>query len=290
MNKNTTIELKNNLKMPVLGLGTWNLTGEFCKKVIKTALELSYRHIDTAEIYGNEKEIGQAIKDFPREKLFIVSKVWPGSIDFSFVPQSLWPVGLTLNKISKSCENSLKRLGTNYIDLYLIHWPKLGMNLKKACIGFKKLYEQGKIKAFGVSNFSIKLLEKIIPISEKVGIPICVNQVEFHPFLYQKKLLDYCKSKGIVITAYTPLAKGKVKISKTLNEIAKKYNKTPIQVDLRWLIQKGTNPIPKASSVEHLKENIDIFDFNLKKEDVKRIDFINVKERIVKPILHRFDD
>ncbi len=251
-------------KIPAIGLGTWDLKGEGCIRAVKSALEIGYRHIDTAEMYENEAEIGKAISGFERKKLFITSKVMPKNLRYT--------------DIIRSCNNSLDKLNTEYLDLYLIHWPSPEIPLKESIKAFKDLYEMGKIKNFGVSNFSIDLLEEAINISKSLNLKIATNQVEFHPFLYQKALLDFCNKNNIAITAYCPIARGHVLDNKTLIEIGKRHNKTAAQVSLRWLIQKGIIVIPKASSIRHLKENIDIFGIELSKEEVAKID--NIKERI----------
>ncbi len=253
-------KLRNNYEIPAIGLGTWQLKGEKCINTIKLALEIGYRHIDTAEIYENEKEIGKAIKDFPRSEIFITSKVSGDHLKFQ--------------DVIKSCELSLKNLNTNYLDLYLIHWPNPLISLRETFKAIKKLHNEGKIISFGVSNFDIKLLKKALEIEE---IPICVNQVEFHPYFYQKELLEFCKKHNIILVAYSPLARGKINENKIIKEIAKKYGKTPAQISLRWIIQKGAIPIPKAGSKEHLKENIEVFNWEISKEDEIKIDNLNDK-------------
>lgn len=269
-------KLNNRNKIPLLGLGTWKLKEETCVNIVEQAIKLGYKHIDTAEIYENENEIGRAISGFKREELFITSKVF--SIPFS----------LEYDKILQACEKSLSRLKTNYLDLYLIHWPRKSryFNYLKA---FKKLIDEGKIRAFGVSNFTINHLKDMIPVAENIGLKISMNQVEFHPLLYQKELLEFCKEKNILITAYSPLARGGVFENKIIQEIASKYNKTPGQISLRWILQKEMAAIPKASSEKHLIENLNIFDFILNKEDIKKIDNLNESKRIVSPVFAQFD-
>ncbi len=250
--------------IPILGLGTWDLRGNQCVETVKLALELGYTHIDTAESYNNENEIGIGIKSFDRSKLFITSKVWPGNLKH--------------DDVLKACDNSLNKLGTGYLDLYLIHWPSFKIPLEESLPAFNRLFDQGKIKAFGISNFTIPLVKESL---EKAQLPIITNQVEFHPLLYQKELLDFCKSKNIVITAYCPVARGHVFNNKVLVDIGIKYNKTAAQISLKWLLQKGIIAIPKASSVEHLKENIDVFDFELSSDDIEKINNINEDKRLV---------
>ncbi len=256
--ENQKIKLVNKVKIPIIGLGTWNLSGDEGKAVIKTALSMGYRHIDTAELYNNETNVGDAIKDFNRKDIFLVSKVSPHHISY--------------NGVISAFENSLSKLKTTYLDLYLIHWPTPLINWHKYLEAFKKLYDEKKIKAFGVSNFKIKHLETIIPICKEFGLPITMNQIEVNPFVYPKELLEYCKDNNIAVTAYSPLARGNIHENSLLKDLGYKYSKTPSQISLRWLIQKDLIVIPKASSKKHLKENISIFNFSLSDKDMEKID------------------
>ena len=210
----------------------------------------------------NENEIGLAIKNFNRENLFIASKISPVELDFY--------------RVLGACEESLARLETSYLDLYLIHWPdkSLNSNFKEILKAFKKLYDLGKIKSFGVSNFTINHLKYTLKIAEELKLPVSVNQVEFHPILYQKELLNFCDRNNIAITSYSPLAKGLVFNNPILSMIGKKYNKTAGQISLKWLLNKGTIVIPKASTEKHLKENLDL-DFEINYNDIKKIDEIS---------------
>lgn len=265
------IVLNNGVEMPVIGLGTWQLTGKTCEKAVKDAILLGYNHIDTADFYGNHKEVGNAIKGIDRKKLFITTKVWYDNLKY--------------DDVLASCDRALKELNTNYIDLYLIHWPNKSIHFKETFEALKKLYDDGKVRAIGVSNFTIGHIEE----AKKVcNVPISVNQVEFHTFLYQKELLLYCKKNNIVLTAYSPLARGKVNDDKIIIELAKRHNKTPGQIALRWLIEKNIVVIPKASSFEHLKENLEIFDFKLKKEDITTLDSLNKNSRMINPAFAEF--
>ncbi len=252
------LKLVNKVKIPIIGLGTWNLSGSESKTVIKSALKMGYRHIDTAELYNNEIEVGEAINDFDRKEIFLVSKVSPYHIDHEGVISAF--------------KNSLSKLNTSYLDLYLIHWPPPLIDLHRYLEAFKKLYDKKKIKAFGVSNFKIKHLEKTIPICKELKLPITVNQIEVNPFIYPKELLKYCKKNNIAVTAYSPLARGRVNENSFLKELGSKYSKTPSQISLRWLIQKDFVVIPKASSEKHLKENISIFNFSLSDGDMEKMD------------------
>jgi diketogulonate reductase-like aldo/keto reductase len=248
-------ELIDGHRIPVLGLGTWNLTGQRCVSAVSRALELGYRHIDTAEMYGNQAEIGDAIKTFPRSALFLTSKVWSNHLHH--------------DDVHRACDNTLRQLGTSYLDLYLIHWPNISVPLTETFKALKELVDQGKVRSVGVSNFDTELMKKSLDVS---GAPVTVDQVRFHPFSYDKNLLDFCLGKGIVVTAYSPLGRGNILSNRIIQSIAKKVGKTPAQICLRWCLQKGTIVIPKAGSEEHLRENMDIFDWEINEEDMKRID------------------
>lgn len=259
--------LNNDVKIPSLGLGTWQLIGKECEYAVKKALELGYRHIDTAEIYSNESDIGNAIKGFDRKKLFITSKIWPMHCNY--------------DGAIKACRDSIKRMDCGYLDLYLIHWPKGVKDLEGTFKAFKKLYDDGKVRAVGVSNFYVNELKRSIDICNKLNLPLTVNQIEMHPYVYDENILDFCHKNNIIIISYSPLARGLVAKDKIIKNIAKKYNKTSSQVTLRWLLQKGTIVIPKASSEKHLYENLGIFDFKLSEEDIRKICSIGRKNRLV---------
>ena len=270
------IQLNNNTKIPAIGFGTWQLTGDDCLNAIKIALEAGYRHIDTAELYHNEEEIGIAIKEsnISREEIFITSKAWQSELNY--------------DRVIKACEISLRKLQTDYLDLYLIHWPDKYLNMEDILRAFKELYDQGKIKAFGVSNFTINHIKDTLKIADEMNLPITMNQVEFHPLFYQKELLEFCNEKNIKITAYSPLGQGDVFKNSTLIEIAKKYDKNPGQVALKWLLQKGMVIIPRSSKESHIKNNFDL-KFNLSEEDINKIDSIKIHERLVDPGFAEFD-
>ncbi len=258
------VKLKDGNEIPILGLGTWQLTGKTCEQAVKDAISLGYTHIDTAEYYGNHKEIGRAIKNADRKKLFITSKVWYDNLKY--------------DDVLKACNKTLNDLGTTYLDLYLVHWPNSKIDMKETFDALKKLHDDGKIKSVGVSNFAISHLEEALKVSQ---IPIVVNQVEFHPYLYQKELLDYCTKNGIIITAYSPLSRGKVFSEKKMTEISKKYNKTPGQITLKWMVEKNIVVIPKASSLKHLKSNMEIFDFKLTENEDIMIEALNKNSRMI---------
>lgn len=256
------IKLNNGIYIPSIGFGTSLVTGDECTQIIQKAIQIGYRHIDTALVYGNEIEIGKAIRqsDINRKDLFITSKVWKDSMGYE--------------KTLDSFEKSLKMLNLEYIDLFLIHWPnnreeKLNVDTWKA---LEKLYKDGKVKAIGVSNFLKHHLEALLPNCE-----ICpmVNQIEFHPGLMRKETIDFCKEKNIVVEAWAPLGKGKMLNNETLANIADKYNKSTAQLCLKWCLQNDVIPLPKSSNESRMKQNLDIFDFEISNEDM---DIINNME------------
>jgi len=269
-----SIKLNNNTLMPQIGFGTWQLRGEKCIQAVNTALQMGYTHIDTAEMYLNESEIGTVLKKYDRKKLFITSKVAPDNLDYY--------------KVLAACEESLARLETDYLDLYLIHWPTKTIDLPQALKAFKALYEEKKIKAFGVSNFTIHHLQDVLPLAKELKLPLSVNQVEFHPRLYQKDLLTFCNKHTISITAYSPLAMGMVFKDPVLKSIAATYKKTSGQISLRWLLDKNLVIIPKATTPEHIRQNLEL-DFKLSQEDTVRIDTINSQQRLINPSFADFE-
>lgn len=275
MNEMKTIRMKNNREIPILGLGTWQQTGPTCTEVVKKALDMGYTHVDTAEIYGNEAEVGEGIKDAERSKLFITSK--------------LWMTHYAKDDVLTACNDSLERLGTDYLDLYLMHWPRSDLNMKETLDGLKELYDQGKVKAVGVSNFTINHLKEILPYAQEIGLPITMNQVEFHPLLYQKELLEFCKEHDITVTAYSPLARGEVLENETLKRIAEKHDVSAAQIALAWLMHHGMVVIPKATSEKHLQSNLDSVEIALSSEEMDAIDGIDEQKRLIDPDFAEFD-
>ncbi len=265
--------LKSGFEMPALGLGTWRLSGEQCRKVILEALDIGYRHIDTAAAYGNEDAIGKALRssDLKRTEIFLTSKVWFDNLESK--------------QVTESCTESLKQLQTDYLDLFLIHWPNSRIPLRETFRGLEHLAEKKLIRSFGVSNFSKDLLNEAM---QSTSLPLCVNQVEFHPFLNQADLLAFCKEHQMTLTAYSPVARGHVVQEPVLNKIAEKHNCTPVQVSLAWLLQKDIAAIPKASSRKHLKENFEAANVTLDDEDMKSIEDLNRNQRLVNPSWARF--
>ncbi len=258
-------EMKDRNRIPALGLGTWRLFGEHCQYIVKKALDLGYRHIDTAEMYGNQSEIGKALTGYDRSEIFLTSKVWKSNLHYE--------------NVIKACNKTLEELNTDYLDLYLIHWPNRAISLEETLGAFEKLMRVGKVRSFGVSNFTINHLKEAFNVSKNL---LMVNQVEFHPYLYQKELLDFCTNNGLVLTAYSPLGKGNLVQDTLIKEYAVKYNKTPAQICLRWSLQKGVVVIPKSGSEEHLQENLEIFDWEISGRDSKRIDSLHQNKRYIR--------
>ena len=254
------IELSNGVKIPWLGFGTYKIKDpqEAIKSVL-TAIKTGYRSIDTAEFYENEEYVGQGIKDsgIKREEIFITTKLWNNHHGH--------------DQCLKAFNTSIKKLGLDYVDLYLIHWPVKG-KIKETWKAFEKLYKDGKIRAIGVSNFLIHHLKEI---SESAEIQPMLNQVEFHPFLYQKELHEYCKKNNIQLEAWSPLVRARFFDNKILQELSIKYKKSPAQILLRWDLDKEIVTIPKSTHKKRIIENADIFDFILEKEDILKLDNLN---------------
>jgi 2,5-diketo-D-gluconate reductase B len=246
----TTIEVRG-VSVPALGFGTWLVTGQDATDGVREALEIGYRQIDTARAYENEREVGRGIAEsgVPRDEIFLTTKV----------PHD----EATAAEVERDAEQSLERLGVDHLDLLLLHWPNPEVPLEETLNALNKVREDGRTKNFGVSNFPAGLLEQALQIA-----PVFCNQVEYHPFLDQSRLLDLARANDVLITAYSPLAHGKVPGDETLTQIGDSYGKSAGQVALRWLLdQPGVSPIPKASSRGRREENFDVFDFQLSDED-----------------------
>lgn len=256
--------LNNGVTMPWFGFGTYQAKGDEVYEAVKVALEAGYRSIDTAAVYGNEEEVGRAIADsgVARDDLFVTTKVWNDDQGY--------------DSTLRAFEASRKRLGLDVIDLYLIHWPGKD-KFKDTWKAMESLYEEGSIRAIGVSNFHVHHLEELLKDSRVVP---AVNQVELHPRLSQRQLREYCRSHGIQIEAWSPLMKGRLSDNETLLEIAGKYGKSPAQVILRWNLQSGIVTIPKSVTPSRIRENADIFDFELTSSELERIDALNEDRRV----------
>lgn len=256
-------------EIPVLGLGTYLLKGTEGIKVFEAALEMGYRHLDTAQLYENEAEVGTAIQQsaVDRADIFLTTKVWPTRLSREdFIP---------------SVEESLQKLKTDYVDLLLIHWPNKDIPLEESIAELIKMKEQGKAKHIGVSNFPIQQLARAIGL----GAPIICNQVEYHPYIDQSLLKDWTDHNDLLFTAYCPLAQGRVFKDNQLKDMAEEKGKTIAQVVLRWLIQQDrVMAIPKSSSPERLKANLEIFDFTLSESEMALLNSLaNPSQRFVRP-------
>jgi 2,5-diketo-D-gluconate reductase B len=248
------------LEVPMIGLGTWNLRGARASRVVQAALELGYRHIDTAEMYRNESEIGRAIEDasIPREELFIVSKVWKNH--------------MRPDQVVAACRDSCARLRVDWVDLYLIHWPNSRVPIEETMAGMVSVVADGLARAVGVSNFSRAQWEHAQAVS---SVPVVCNQVRFSARRRQDELVAYAGNHQLLLTAYTPLDKGRLAGEPVLRRIAGAIGHTPLQVALRWLIQQAqVAAIPKASSRDHLIENLGALSFELSSDDVRAVDAI----------------
>ncbi|WP_367714939.1 aldo/keto reductase [Nitratireductor sp. GISD-1A_MAKvit] len=240
----------NGASIPVLGMGTWTLRGETCSQLVSRALEVGYRHVDTAAAYENEKAVGEGIRasGVGREELFVTTKVW-------------W-TDIAAGDLERSAEASLKRLGTGYLDLLLIHWPNPNVKLSESIQALNRVKEGGLTRHIGVSNFPTTLLAEAVDLSEA---PLVANQVEYHPFLNQNRVHEACRRAGMAMVSYCPLARGGDLFSQpAIAGPATAYGKTPAQIVLRWHVQQeNVVAIPRTSNPDRLAENADIFDFSL---------------------------
>lgn len=247
------VPMPQGVAAPQLGLGTWQMEGETCERAVREALELGIRHIDTAAGYDNEEAVGRALRGFPREAVFLTTKVWRDE--------------LAPDDLRASCERSLRRLDTPYVDLLLVHWPNRAIPIAATVDAFLSLADEGRIRAWGVSNFGAHHLRDLLPL----GRP-ATNQVELHPYFRDAAALDLCAARSIPVTAYSPLARGAVLDDPVLRAIGDAHGVGPAVVALRWNVQHGRLVIPKAADPRHLRENLRVFEFELRGEEMERID------------------
>jgi 2,5-diketo-D-gluconate reductase B len=246
----------NGAKIPALGLGTWRLTGRNCARLVQQALRLGYRHIDTAEMYENEREVGEALRGsgVRREDVFITTKVWS--------------THLAPGELARAAKDSLAKMRLSDVNLLLIHWPNPRVPLAETIGALCRMKSEGYARHIGVSNFSATLLQEAVGLASE---PLVTNQIEWHPFIDQRTLVATTKQHGLALTAYSPLAKGKTMSNDVLSTIGMHYSKTGGQVALRWLLQQGAIVIPGTSRVERLSENMAVFDFELSTEEMDEI-------------------
>jgi diketogulonate reductase-like aldo/keto reductase len=246
----------NGARIPTIGLGTWELRGRACARVVEQALRLGYRHIDTAQIYENESEVGDGLRasGVNRDEVFVTTKVWTTH----FAP----------NDLERSTKESLARLRLAHVDLLLLHWPNPRIPLQETLGALAHAKQLGMARHVGVSNFTVALIEQAVA---ACPVPLVCDQVEYHPYLDQATVLRACADNGMALVAYSPIAKGRIKNDKALARIGEQHRKSAAQVCLRWLLQQNVAAIPRTSKIERLSENIELFDFELSDEEMRQI-------------------
>src|SRR6266705_2887883 len=259
------VTLHDGNTMPVLGLGMWQAgSGKQTRNAVATALEIGYRLFDTAKLYGNERDLGTAIREsgIPREEIFVTTKLWNNDQGYE--------------SALRAFEKSRRELSLDYVDLYLIHWPVPGLR-QESWKALLKIRDEGLARSIGVSNYTIRHLEELL---RATPAPPAVNQVEFHPFLYQKELLEFCVSAKIQLEAYSPLTRGHRLNQPVIAQISTRHARTPAQVLIRWSLQHGLVVIPKSIRPDRIRENAAVFDFELKREDMERLDSLDESSRL----------
>jgi diketogulonate reductase-like aldo/keto reductase len=259
----------NGARIPAIGLGTMTLKENVCIEIVSAALRGGYRHLDTAQMYGNEREVGEGMRasGVKREEIFLTTKVWHSR--------------LAAGDLERSVDASLDRLKLPQVDLLLIHWPNAAIPLKDTIGALVKVKRAGLARHIGVANFTVALIEEAVRLA---GEPLVTNQIEVHPFIDQSKVIAACRRHGISVTAYCPIARGKVPGNETIERIGKAHGKSAGQVALRWLIQQGVIPIPRTAKVERLKENLAVFDFTLSEAEMAEIGRLKRPDsRVVNP-------
>jgi diketogulonate reductase-like aldo/keto reductase len=256
-----TLALPNGRTIPQIGLGVWQAAaGRVTREAVETALRLGYRHIDTAKLYGNEADVGAVVRDgvVPREEVFVTTKLWNDDHGY--------------DRALRAFDGSLARLGLDYVDLYLIHWPVAGSARIETWRALEKIAEEGRARSIGVSNFMVNHLTELLG---ETSAPPAVNQIELHPFLQHRDTRALCKKHGIVVEAYSPLTRGHQLHHPVLGEVAARLDKTPAQVMLRWGIEHGHVILPKSVREARIRENADIFDFNLDPAALSALDALD---------------
>ena len=259
-------------RIPAIGMGTMTLKEKICVDAVSAALRMGYRHLDTAQMYGNEVEVGEGLRasGVPRDQVFVTTKVWHSN--------------LAPADFDRTLDESLKKLQLSSVDLLLIHWPNKDIPLADTLGALNKAKRSGLTKNIGVANFTVALLDQAMKLTKE---PLVTNQIEVHPFIDQSKVLAACKKHGLSVTAYCPIARGKVPGAEVLDRIGKAHGKTGSQVSLRYLVQQGIIPIPRSSNPEHLKANLDVFDWSLTDAEMAEIRKLARPDgRIVSPPHH----
>jgi 2,5-diketo-D-gluconate reductase B len=246
----------NGARIPIVGLGTWELRGRTCARAVEQALRLGYRHVDTAEMYDNEREVGEGLRasGVKRDEVFVTTKVWPSH----FAPREL----------ERAAKESLARLRLSDVDLLLLHWPSEQVPLAETIPALCKMKTMGLARHIGISNFTVALINEAVRLSSE---PLVTNQIECHPYLDQSKVIAASRRHGLAVTAYSPIARGQASKDKLLKRIGQAHGKTASQIALRWLIQQNIIVIPRSSKIERLSENIALFDFALTPAEMDEI-------------------
>lgn len=256
----STVPLRGGAEIPILGLGVYqSRPGAETRSAVRAALEVGYRHVDTARVYGNERDVAAGLADsgVPRPEVFVTTKLW--NADHGY------------DAALRACDESLARLGMERVDLYLVHWPVEGIR-QDTWRAMERIRADGKARAIGVSNYTVRHLEELLAAAKD---PPAVNQVEFHPFLFQRELLAFCERHGIRLEGYAPLAKGQRMDHSVVVRVARKHGRTPAQVLVRWSIQHGVIAIPKSVHPARIRENADVFSFELSPEDMQALDALD---------------
>ena len=260
-------------ELPMVGLGTWELRGETLRDSVDAALDAGYAHLDTAEGYENEADVGGALAEHDREEVFLTSKVLPKHLGYE--------------SVIEACEASLDRLGTEYLDLYLIHWPNPTVSLRETLDAMALLHEQGTVRNVGVSNFDAYRLSAAQHVSD---VPIAVNQIECHPGFYRPDLIEYCQETDVVVEAAAPLARAELFGNEVVEDLADSHGKTPAQVILRWTVEKDVVVVPRSASPEHVRGNGDLFDWELDPSDHERLDGLDRHEPVYDTLTRDWTD
>ena len=257
----------------MVGVGTWDIDGDTVQESVRAGLDAGYAHVDTAEGYKNEGEIGEALADYDREDVFLTSKVLPKHLDYE--------------SVIEACEASLDRLGTDYLDLYLVHWPNPATSIRETMNAMATLHDQGKIRNVGVSNFSAYQLGAAQHVAD---VPIAVNQIEYHPWNTQDQVVEFCRDTDTVVEAAAPLGRTEVFADDVIQDLAERYDRSPAQIILKWAVENDVVVLPKSSSPEHVRQNFDLFDWDLDTADRERINAIEPEQAVYDTGINDWDN